>query len=382
MTSKADIGMNVRRARVMAGLTQDAAAEKSGLTRVAYRSIESGESAPREGTLEALAAALGVKVGDVLRPAMPLPRARFRSLKRMYGRDEILLTIARQLDDYLGLEEILNCKATYRLGHLSKHLRGGENRPRRAAELVRGELELGDEPIRDITGLLEEVAGVKVTRFPIATDSFFGLAIAEDDIGPAIAVNTWDRISVERWIFSAAHELGHLILHGNEFDATRADEDLATEREANTFASYFLMPATSFGSEWEQSAGGDIWDRVMKIKHIFGVSYKTVLYRIQDERQAGNVWMVFQAASKRHLGRTLGKTDEPEPLPGSAFGPGAPEHRKAHEPRSLAPEGFTIDRRSKLIRMAIEGGEISLARGAEILGVDLRDMRTLKASWV
>ena len=80
----------------------------------------------------------------------------------------------------------------------------------RAARRVVG---LGpEEPVHDICGLLEE-NGVKLLLLETKRDSFFGLSVGAGDGGPAVVVNTWDRISVERWIFTAAHELGHLLLH-------------------------------------------------------------------------------------------------------------------------------------------------------------------------
>jgi len=57
----------------------------------------------------------------------------------------------------------------------------------------------------DVCELLED-NGVKVYPLCIANDEFFGLSVAKDDGGPAVVVNVWERISVERWIFTAAHD--------------------------------------------------------------------------------------------------------------------------------------------------------------------------------
>jgi Zn-dependent peptidase ImmA (M78 family)/DNA-binding XRE family transcriptional regulator len=381
MATPEDIGRNVRRARVMAALTQEAAAERAGLSRVAYRSIESGQSRPRSETLHSLATALNVRAGDLMTPAVPLPKARFRSLKRMQGRDEILLTIALQLEAYADLERRLDDRATYKLANVLADVPRKSRTPQRAAEEARNTLDLRDEPIRDITGLLEEKVGVKVARIDVNSDAFFGLSIAADGIGPAIAVNTWDRISVERWIFSAAHELGHLVLHGDEFDSADSVEDADSEKEANTFASHFLMPEGQFLAEWEQATGLDLWHRVMKLKSIFRVSYRTVLFRISDHGHP-DIWGRFQMVAKQKVGRTLGKWDEPGGLPASAFAGGGPETRRADEPRTLPAETFTLDRRARLVRRAIEEEVISTGRGAEILGIRLREMRALQADWV
>ncbi|MDD9984029.1 MAG: ImmA/IrrE family metallo-endopeptidase [Gammaproteobacteria bacterium] len=74
--------------------------------------------------------------------------------------------------------------------------------------------------------------------------------------GPAVVVNTWDRISVERWIFTAAHEFGHLLLHPDENRRDATELPVQAEREADVFASEFLMPETAFATEWEETQQG------------------------------------------------------------------------------------------------------------------------------
>lgn len=124
-----------------------------------------------------------------------------------------------------------------------------------------------------------------------ATNAFFGLSVGPNDSGPAVVVNTWDRISVERWIFTAAHELGHILLHQDAFDRSRSDEPDQEEEDADQFASHFLMPDAGFNSEWEESRGLSLLNRVLKIKRIYRVSYKTVLYRLmQSGLEDQSVW--------------------------------------------------------------------------------------------
>lgn len=382
IASAADFGRNILRARVAAGISQDQAAELAGLSRAAYRSLEAGESEPRSRTLLALSEELGVRPEELLRPADPLPRARFRSLKRLNNRTQLLMDVGRQLRDYRDLEEVVGERPGWALSALAGRAHPGPRRPIDAAMLARSELGLGDrEPVRDIAGLLEERAGVKLLRANVHTDAFFGLSVAEGDGGPAIVVNTWERISVERWIFTAAHELGHLLLHLADFNPDVDGEEEASEGEANLFASHFLMPDGAFLAEWGQAAGLSTYERVLKVKRIFHVSYKTVLYRLR-ERGVREVWLRFQVDAKRHTGKTLAKTDEPDALGADAFWLSSPEWSKAREPRGLETDDFVPDRRSALVRRAVEGGDISLARGAEILGLPLATMKTLRSSWL
>ena len=238
------------------------------------------------------------------------------------------------------------------------------------------------EDNRDLCGLLE-ANGVKVLSLRVASDAFFGLSVAPQDGGPAVAVNTWERISVERWIFSAAHELGHLVLHLTDYDIQHQDESRDREKEANLFAAYFLMPEEVFWKEWQDTYGMAFVDRVLKVKRMFRVSYKTVLYRLAtSSKSSTNLWQAFQMAYRDRHRRSLMKEDEPEALAADAFRASYPEASRAGEPEELSRVDFMEARLSKLVRRGVEDGAISLARGAEVLGLTLKQMRDLAASWV
>ena len=93
-------------------------------------------------------------------------------------------------------------------------------------------------------------------------------------------------------------------------------------------------------------------------------------------------WKRFQLDYLRRTGRTLLKDEEPKALAADEFRASFPEHSRAGEPEDLSPLDFVEDRLSRLVRQAVEGEEISLARGAEILGLPLGEMRQLAGSWV
>lgn len=375
------IASNLRRLRIQKGLSQEDLAELAKLSTPAYRNIESSKSMPRVSTLEAIAGALGTGIQDLVAPVSDLRRVRFRSLKRLNSRGQILTEVDRWLTHFNELEEVLGQHPEYTLRRfISKRTRNTEDRPIRAAADARRELELDEkEPVRDICGLLG-ANGIKLLPMEVASDAFFGLSVAEDGGGPAIVVNTWERISVERWIFSAAHELGHLVLHLRSFDIEMTSEEKPQEIEANLFGSYFLMPEKPFNKEWAETSGLSFVDRVLKVKRMFQVSYKTVLYRIAQQ-YGPQVWPFFQTEYKQRFGRSLLKQDEPNALRKDAWNATNPENKRAGEPENLSPHDFTEDRLSRLVRMAFEGGKISVDRAAEILGLTLSEMRDRVASW-
>ncbi|MCG3193063.1 MAG: hypothetical protein DIJKHBIC_02312 [Thermoanaerobaculia bacterium] len=374
---------NLRRLRESRGWTQAQLAEKADLTRVGYRNIETGKAVPRASTLQALAQALEVNLAALLRPVTLLSQVRFRSLKRLNSREQVLADVGDWLTNFSQLEQLLGDLKTFDLDEKIRRLRASAEPlgPAELAREVRALLGLGEvEPIRDICGLLES-AGVKVYRISVASDAFFGLSVGREDGGPAVVVNTWERIAVERWIFTAAHELGHLLLHLDAYNASDSDERPNEEKEADTFAAHFLLPEGAFRKEWAASAGSSFVDRVLKLKRMFRVSYKTVLYRLSETSALGKqVWGRFQAEYTRRFGRSLQKADEPEALGVEAFR--AASTRAAEEPDSLSPTDFTEDRLQLLVRHAVERDLISLGRGGEILGLHLREMRALASSWV
>ncbi len=377
------ISLNLRRLRQAKKCSQEALAELSGLSKAAYKNIESGKSEPRVSSLQAIAMALEVSIQKLVEPVRVLRHVRFRSNRRMRSREQILVDVGRWLSDFGDIEEILDDRMAYKLGDIRRQLKSRKNRGEVAASLARQTLGLdAEEPVRDICGLLES-GGIKVGEQKVASHDFFGLSIAASDGGPAVVVNTWDRIPVERWIFTAAHELGHLILHLSDYDVNETSEEKKHEEQANAFAAAFLMPEASFQKEWNETYGLAFVDRVLKVKRIFRVSYRTVLHRLAASyRGPGNIWLRFQMDYKRRFGRTLLRADEPDALAEDAFRASFPEDSSAGEPDKLSPIDFIQDRLSGLVRKAIEQEKISLGRGAEVLGLSLQEMRDLTASWV
>jgi Zn-dependent peptidase ImmA (M78 family)/DNA-binding XRE family transcriptional regulator len=376
---------NLRRIRSAKGKSQAEVADAAGLSRVGYRNIEGGASAPRVDSLIQIASALDVRLEELLTPVRTLTAVRFRAQKKMTTRGELLADVARWLDDYNEIEALLEAKEKFAFAGVRKKVEGmphGEERARKAAELARQAVKLTDrDVIRDICGMLEE-NGAKVFTPKLASEGFFGLSVAAIDGGPAVVVNVWERLSVERWIFTAAHELGHLILHLDAYDVTKTEEDPTQEKEADTFASYFLMPDALFDREFNEARGLPLVKLVFKLKRIFRMSWKSVLYRIASKSpDGGKLWPRFQWEYKQLTGRTLGKADEPDGLVAEDFR-GQPSAKVADEPEHLVEDDFVEDRLSRLVRKAVETEEITLSRAAEMLRVDIAKMRDIANSWV
>jgi len=349
--------------------------EKAGISRVALGKIERGEVEPRADTLAYLAEALRADLRELVSSVASLAGVRFRAKKRVNTRQQILAEVSTWLQSYVWLESELGLYEPFVL----EELVGRDLSEEDLASEARAHLGLDrKDAIRDICGLLED-NGVRVLLLDKKTDAFFGLSVAPNGGGPAVVVNTWDRISVERWIFTAAHELGHILLHRDAYDRGSSEERDQEERDADRFASYFLMPAPGFDSEWEQTRGLSLLMRVLKVKRMFRVSYKTVLHRLVDSgRESKKVWKAFQVQHKQHFSSTLRKVDEPKKLEQGEF---RLDWSRSGEPDGLSETDFIQDRLSRLVRLALEKNSISLNRAAEILKLSRQEMRALSSSW-
>jgi len=360
------LSQNIKRLRAGRRFSQKALAESSGVSLPAIKKLEGGKVTPRVNTLQAISGALDVRLQDLFTPVRELKTVRFRSNKRMRNRENILAEVSKWLDDFNFLEETLGERKPFELKAV------GDNIPKdnivAVAEACRKTLNLKNtEPIHDICGLLES-AGVKLKPISMASEGFFGLSVGEKDKGPAIVVNVWNKIPTERCIFSSAHELGHLVLHPQAYDIDQADENGDEERQADTFASHFLMPDAGFRKEWNEAAGLAFVDRVFKVKRIFRVSYKTILMRLVECGAVDkNIWKKFHWAHYQKYKIKL--TNKKEPMGVN------------NEPFRINRYDFFEDRLSLLTRRAVEDDNISLSRGAEILRISIEEMQDLLENW-
>lgn len=360
------LSTNIKRYRSKKHLTQKGLAELSGVSLPAIKNIERKKSVPRTNTLMELSKALDCRLQDLVMPVGELSSVRFRARRKMNRREQVLAQVSRWLSDFNFLEDLLSEKQEFKLSDLAEP--SGKYSPKQLAHQARKALGLkDDEPIHDISGLIEN-CGIKLLALPYSSDAFNGLSVGVDDDGPAIIVNSWERISVERQIFSAAHELGHLLMHHSDYNGKAQTEEKKQEKEADEFAGYFLMPEEGFDSEWNETSGLPFVDRIMKIKSIFKVSYKVVLYRLREKGIVDDsIWSRFSVLYEAKYRKKLTFKEEP--------------YAEGSEPFGLKPFDFTADRLGRLIRKALEQEQISISRAAEILNLSSQQMMNLASEW-
>lgn len=377
------IAANILRYRTQKGWSKKRASREADVSYRTYLNVESLETDFQLETVRKIAQGLGVRLVDLLRPTSQLKQVRFRADNSLRKRPEILARVGLRLERYNKLAEMLDetCPSVIESLEIADRPNSQDEARRRAedaAREVRAAFELREnEPIRDICGLLE-ANGIRVYPYDSSTDAFFGLAVAPSEGGPAVVVNVFEQISVERWIFTAAHELGHLVLHADSFDVDETCEQADQEADANWFAAAFLMPLSLFRREWEQTCGLEFVDRVFKLKRMFRVSYLTILKRLDREFDY-HAEDRFHRAFARKFDRSLreDRTVEPDPLSPNAFA----ESYKSAEPEGLSAHDFVEDGYIRLVRQALDRELISLSKAAEMLETSLTEMRHLASQW-
>jgi Zn-dependent peptidase ImmA (M78 family)/DNA-binding XRE family transcriptional regulator len=333
-------------ARKRKGLTKTAFAEKIGVDRRAVNAYEAGEYPPSEETAERIQSVLGFpleffKGDDLDQPT--LYTGSFRSASKMLAphRDMALsqaaigLYLNRWIESHFELPQ---CD----LPDLSR-----EPNPQAAAESLRRAWGIGQLSIRNMVHLLES-RGVRV--FSLAVDAREVDAFSMwNGTTPFVFLNTYKTAEHSR--FDAAHELGHLVLHKHG-----PPQGMHAERQANSFASSFLMPEGSVRACGLRFA---TYDTLVQLKKNWIVSVSALAYRLHELKLLSD-WQyrgICIEIAKR------GRDKEPDP---------APSENSLVLPKvmaSLQAEGFTRSRIADAL--AIPRSELEqLLCGLTITSVD------------
>jgi Zn-dependent peptidase ImmA (M78 family)/DNA-binding XRE family transcriptional regulator len=230
---------------------------------------ENGHHEPSTEVVEKLASILKFPVSFFYAPEIdPIPAeaVSFRARSKLAPRRREL---ARAVGD-LAVELHGWISARFRLPDHDLPTLGLPD-PETAAAMVRSRWGLGVAPIGNMIHLLES-NGVRVFSLAPEYEDVDAFSFFRDGT-PYVFLNT--RKSAERSRFDAAHELGHLILHGDE----RLVDHPQAEEEANTFARAFLMPRESVVAHMPILP---FVDQILRGKKIWKVSALALTYQLRE----------------------------------------------------------------------------------------------------
>jgi Zn-dependent peptidase ImmA (M78 family) len=149
---------------------------------------------------------------------------------------------------------------------------------------------LGFEPIADLWKLIREIELATLAFHGFGGDGPDGVYYW-DGISGLIVVNS-DKEPLVRQRFTAAHELGHHVLH-RDGDApiviaegdlqARADEKPIEEKEADVFAGHLLAPTEAMARAFDGKPASEISpEDVADLMHEFGTTFQTTVFRLHN----------------------------------------------------------------------------------------------------
>jgi Zn-dependent peptidase ImmA (M78 family)/DNA-binding XRE family transcriptional regulator len=224
-------------ARAARGFTQGDLAERAGVTQALISKLENGLTTdPSVETVQALCEALRLPPSFLYSNERPLGLPPFHYRKRARLGAKVLGKIEAQINiRRIHLARLLKSyeKEPYR-EFPSIDLAKNQWSPRDAAEHLRGYWMIPRGPIENLTEITER-AGAIVVSFNFDTALMDALSFRAPGLPPLIFTNS--SVPGDRYRFSLAHEIAHLILHNHP----ESDDEM--EAQADEFAAELLMPA-------------------------------------------------------------------------------------------------------------------------------------------
>lgn len=270
-------------ARRLSELTKKAVAEHVGVSPAAVGQWESGMTAPRADHVRRLAELLEVPAGYLAAgrrySRLDTADAHFRSLRSTPAKlREKAIAFTEQIWELThALERRVQVPPVDLPGFAGGEIDPGAyaDDPAAAARFLRRAWDLGDQPIPHLIRTMER-HGIVITLVPFAgNDTKTVSAFSTSHLPRPIVVLTPDRSDdVCRHRFTAAHELGHLMLH-----ADTAPGDLVQERQADAFAAEFLTPAAAIVPQLPARLDLHALERLGRA---WGVNIDSLIYRCHE----------------------------------------------------------------------------------------------------
>jgi Zn-dependent peptidase ImmA (M78 family)/DNA-binding XRE family transcriptional regulator len=297
----------LRLARELKEWSQADLAAQVSVTAAALGQYESGTTRPSPQTLTELSHTLDVPAEFFELPVVQTHDGFFRSTRRTpvahRRHARALAHIAHDLATRNAAGKIL---PPVSLPHLPPpDLDAPREQIEALAQHVRQAWGLLPGPVSNVVELLE-AHGIVVLRLPLDTADVDAFSLPFPD--RPVAVLGTDKNDRARSRFDGSHELGHLVLHGEQVWGMKE-----VEAQAHAFAAAFLMPADDIRDELPTHAD---WPTLFDLKRRWQVSLAALLMRAKTlGRMTDSSYLTAVKALSARGWRRL----EPVPL-------GPPEH--------------------------------------------------------
>jgi len=333
---------NLKYYRLKKGMSMKTLADICELTPMAISNYESGKRKPDMGIISKLAKALDIHVVDFLAQRngeLVFVHKEFRrntaltKTQQEYIREAVEDYFSRFFSsiECLGGETLPKAPPCYSI-ELGETYEESAERLRRAFDLQK------EGPVDDIIGILEN-KGILLFELEIDNDHFSGMNGFVNG-HPYIVMNK--NMSAERKRTTVVHELAHLMFIWNE------DDSVANEKEATQIAGAFLITRSDLFRELGVRKTAITKDMVMVCQE-YGISMYLLVKRAS---QTGIISNSLEREFYIWANKKGWKKNEPSRI------------KIKEEPLLFR----------QLVFRAVNEGDISMQRGAELLRVPLADM--------
>ena len=270
----------LRLARETRMMTRTAVALAAQVTPAAVSQFERGEARPVPQTLLRLASALDFPVQFFAVSAVPSSRESgpdeaasdqgyFRSLRSISVNDRRrALALSHLIHDLADrLSQIVQLPDR-NIPHIPVPVGADPATAEECAHQTRAAWDIPPGPISNVVRVMER-HGIVCARYHAGKHDVDAFSVPFPD--RPIAVLGDDKAKRDRERFSAANELGHLVMHDIHDAGSKTIED-----QANRFAAAFLMPASDIRGELPATAS---WRELVMLKKRWGASIGALLMR-------------------------------------------------------------------------------------------------------
>lgn len=306
-------GIRLKLARTGAGLSlRDlASVMQHQVTAQAIGKYEREEATPSPEVLVSLADSLNTSV-DYLSTTEELSLQEIKFRKEAFVSKKVETRVKAEvlvaLERYLKIERVLDLSSVNWNEPRNKRfpIVDDLHEAERAADALRLQWNLGQEPLPSLVELLEE-RGVKVVCLPLGSVSGFSAkAIRENqpDV-PVIVINS--QHPGDRQRFTAAHELGNLVM--------AISPNINSERASYRFAGAFLMPAATIWLKVGSHRKAVDLEELLLLKERFRVSVQALVHRFHELSIVSNSTYISILDELKRLGWSSPPYVEECPIP-------------------------------------------------------------------
>lgn len=285
------LGRRLQEARKALGFTQQRVADHLKIARTTLTAIEKGERVIRPDELVQLAQLYHEPINRLLRhpdasgQSEPFVVQFRKSLSETDGQEieHAIHEFQKLCEDYVYLESLTSSPLskkyppTYEIGSFDPVKRAED-----VATAERNRLGLGDGTIVNLRKILENEVEIRIFVIPLPS-KIAGFFACSENLGACIAINS--KHPVDRQLMSLIHEYAHFLTHRMRVNIFVLKKN-TTERFAEAFARFFLMPASGLQRRFHEikmTKNGVITPAdLLGLADLYSVSFQALVFRLEE----------------------------------------------------------------------------------------------------